>query len=115
MVTPADVRRLALALPGAAEQPYHGVPSFRVDGKVFANIPDDGHLHLMLPVDEIEAALQVFAGRCEGVRWGKRLAALRVELAAFEVEDLRTLLERAWTDRAPAASREQRRRADRAT
>jgi hypothetical protein len=35
MATWDDVRRLALALPGAEEQPLHGNPAWRVGGKLF--------------------------------------------------------------------------------
>jgi hypothetical protein len=38
MATPDDIRRLALALPEAAEADHHGMPSFRVRGKIFSTI-----------------------------------------------------------------------------
>ncbi|WP_340267697.1 MmcQ/YjbR family DNA-binding protein [Sphingobium mellinum] len=31
-----------IALPGAIEQPHHGSPSFRVGGKIFAQLSSDG-------------------------------------------------------------------------
>ena len=33
-----DLRRRALAQPGAVEADHHGIPSFRVGGKIFATI-----------------------------------------------------------------------------
>lgn len=43
MATADDVRRLALALPETDEHPsYGGRPSFRVRGKGFARLLDDG-------------------------------------------------------------------------
>lgn len=38
MATHADVRRLALALPEAYEADHHGMPSFRVNKKIFATL-----------------------------------------------------------------------------
>jgi hypothetical protein len=38
MATPDDIRRLALALPDAVEADHHGMPSFRVRGKIFSTI-----------------------------------------------------------------------------
>ncbi|MEJ0066142.1 MAG: MmcQ/YjbR family DNA-binding protein [Caulobacteraceae bacterium] len=38
MASPDDIRRLALALPEAVEADHHGMPSFRVRGKIFSTI-----------------------------------------------------------------------------
>jgi predicted DNA-binding protein (MmcQ/YjbR family) len=38
MVSPEDIRRLALALLDAVEADHHGLPSFRVRGKIFSTI-----------------------------------------------------------------------------
>jgi hypothetical protein len=38
MSTPADIRRLALALPEAVEADHHGIPSFRVGKTIFATL-----------------------------------------------------------------------------
>ncbi len=38
MASPDDIRRLALALPEATEADHHGMPSFRVKGKIFSTI-----------------------------------------------------------------------------
>lgn len=39
---PADVRALALALPGAEEGSHMGHPDFRVRGRIFASLPPGG-------------------------------------------------------------------------
>lgn len=92
-------RSISLGFPEATEEPYHGVPSFRVGGKIFANAPDSEHLHLMLGEDEIREAVSAFEG-CEEKWWGKKLSALRVTLATIEEEDLAGLLLSAWRRRA---------------
>ena len=44
--TVADVRAIALSLPGAVEAPHFDYASFRVGGRIFATLPpDDRHLH----------------------------------------------------------------------
>ncbi|MDR7466128.1 MAG: MmcQ/YjbR family DNA-binding protein [Armatimonadota bacterium] len=52
------VRRFALSLPEATEEPHSDKSSFRVKGKIFATVPPDGrHLHVF--VDEEHQDLMV--------------------------------------------------------
>jgi hypothetical protein len=55
-------------------------------------------------VDEagILTAVQSHPGICEEVFWGKRLAAVRVDLRAADAELVADLLEDAWEHKAPA-------------
>lgn len=101
MVTPRDVRRLALALPETVEADHHGFPSFRVVGKIFATLPDDGHLNVMLREDETHRAAAAAPQACEAVWWGRRLAGVRVTLAAADAKWLGALLHTAWLGKAP--------------
>jgi hypothetical protein len=49
----AQVRRFALALPEATEQPHFDFSSFRVRGKIFVTVPPHGkHIHVF--VDDLE-------------------------------------------------------------
>jgi hypothetical protein len=100
-VTADEARTLALSLPEAVEQDHHGRPSFRVNGKIFATLWDEGHMNVMLDEGGIVQAAQKQPGVCEEVWWGKRLAAVRVDLGAVDPETLRALLEEAWELRAP--------------
>ncbi len=50
-----DIRRLALALPEAAEADHHGIPSFRVAGKIFCTIHID-HPRMMVKLDPEDQA-----------------------------------------------------------
>ena len=101
MVTLAQARKLALALPEATEQDHHGRASFRVNGKIFATVPDDGHLNVMVDEHEIRAlaasAPDVFAE----VWWGAKLSAVRVALAAADRAAVAEVLEEAWRRKAP--------------
>ena len=95
-------RAIALALPEAVEQDHHGRPSFRVAGKIFATLWDEGHMNVMVDEDGIRTAVQSHPELCEEVWWGKRLAAVRVDLCAADTEILAELLEDAWERKAPA-------------
>ena len=101
MVSSDQARALALALPEAVEQDHHGFPSFRVAGKIFATLPDDAHMNVMLDPDGIRTAAQAEPSACAERWWGKRLAAVQVSLAAARAELLADLLADAWERRAP--------------
>ena len=103
MIDVRDVRRLALSLEGAVEQDHHGFPSFRVGGKIFATLPDDEHVHVMLPEDRIREIVSADSHACEEKWWGKRLAALRVSLPDAAKDRVAAMLEEAWSTRRPAS------------
>ena len=102
MATREQARELALAPPEAIEQDHHGRPSFRVGGKIFATQWDDGHMNVMLDEDGIRTATQDDPESREEVWWGKRLAAVRVDLGRTTVEALSDLLADAWELKAPS-------------
>ena len=102
MVSPEQARQLALALPEAVEQDHHGRPSFRVGGKIFATLWDESHMNVMLDEGGILTAVQAEPGTCEEVWWGRRLAAVRVDLRSADEELLAGLLEDAWEGKAGA-------------
>jgi hypothetical protein len=74
MTTLAQARALALGLPEATEPDHHGMVSFRVRGKIFATVPDDTHLRVMVDEMEIRAAVAENPNACQEFYWGKRLA-----------------------------------------
>jgi hypothetical protein len=98
-VTADDARRLALALPDTVEQPHHGRPSFRVGGKILATLWDEDHMNVMLDEDGIRTAVQSQPEICAEVWWGRRLAAVRVDLGRADDDLLGSLLEDAWETR----------------
>jgi hypothetical protein len=95
MARPGDVRRLALALPDAVEQDHHGFPSFRVRGRIFATLPDETTLRVMLDEDGIRTAIHDAPDVCSEQWWGKKLAAVAVDLPAADPELVARLLEEA--------------------
>ncbi len=101
MVKVREVRRLALSLPETTEQDHHGFPSFRVAKKIFATVPDDEHLHVMVGPDEVDMAVSAASHAVEELWWGKKLAGVRVNLAAANLDLLTLLLSEAWRRKAP--------------
>jgi hypothetical protein len=95
-MSPDDARRLALALPDATEQDHHGRPSFRVKGKIFATLWDERHMNVMVDEPGIHTAVQTNPEVCEEMWWGKRLAAVQVDLTRADEPLLTELLEDAW-------------------
>jgi hypothetical protein len=106
MISHDEARAVALALPGAVECDHHGRPSFRVHGKIFATLWDAEHMNVMLDPDGILTAVQAHPDVCAERWWGKRLAALSVDLCGVARELLTELLGDAYERRdAPAARR----------
>lgn len=101
MVSREEARELALALPEAVEQDHHGRPSFRIAGKIFATQWDGERMNVMLDEGGILTAIDSRPEACEEVRWGKRLAAVRVDLRRIDRQTLESLLADAWEGKAP--------------
>ena len=99
----AKARAVALALPETTEQDHHGMPSFRVRGKIFATVPDDTQIRIMVDEHEIRAAVEANPDSCAEFYWGKRLACVVVTLRAASAALLTELLTEAWLRKAPAA------------
>ncbi len=101
MVTLDHVRALALGLPEAVEQDHHGRPSFRVAGRIFATLWDETHMNAMLDEPGIRTAVEAHPGTCQERWWGKRLAAVQVDLKRADAELVEELLTDAWEHKAP--------------
>jgi hypothetical protein len=101
VVSAEEARQLALAFPEAVEQDHHGRPSFRVGGKIFATLWDAERMNVMLDEDGIRTAIHDEPDACEPIRWGKRLAAVGVNLRLIEAATLESFLADAWETKAP--------------
>ena len=100
MVTAVAARRLALSFAEVTEQDHHGIPSFRVGNKIFATVPDDTHLRVMLDPDATQLAVADDPAYAE-LWWGKKLSGVTVTLAGADPQRLGELLEEAWRRVAP--------------
>ncbi len=101
MTTLARARKIALGLPEATEQDHHDMTSFRVRGKIFATVPDATHLRVMVDETEIRAAVAANPEACQELYWGKRLAAVVVDLRRADPDLVEELLTDAWMRKAP--------------
>jgi hypothetical protein len=99
-MTADDARRLALSLPDAVEQDHHGRPSFRVKGKIFATLWTPEELNVMVDESRILSAVDEAPATCSEVMWGKRLAAVKVQLPDADPELVEDLLRTAHARRA---------------
>jgi hypothetical protein len=101
MVSLTELRRLALSLPETTEEDHHGIPSFRIRGKIFATVPDDAHVRVFLAAEATQAAIDEDPAACAELWWGKRLQGVTVRLAHADHRRLAELLEDAWRGKAP--------------
>jgi hypothetical protein len=76
--------------------------SAAVVGRIFATLWDAEHMNVMLDEPGIRTAVAAHPGICAEVMWGKRLAAVRVNLPAVDPALLSDLLADAWQGKAPA-------------
>ncbi len=102
-VTLTAVRELALALPGATEEPHFDMVSFRVRGKIFATVPpDELHLHVFVDEAETQACVAEDPAIFEPLLWGGKPRGLRVSMASAAADRVGELLEESWRRKAPA-------------
>jgi hypothetical protein len=98
----ADVREIALALPGTSEEPHFEKTSFRVGKKIFATVPSGEEvLHVFVDAEESRACVAQDPETFEELWWGKKLMGLRVVLEGVNAEHVRELLDEAWRRKAP--------------
>jgi hypothetical protein len=96
-----EVRRFALSLPGAYEQAHFEKSSFRIGGKIFATVPPGGrHLHVFVDEHEARASVADDPSAFEELKWGKKLAGVRVDLRVADRDTVVELLEESWRRRA---------------
>jgi hypothetical protein len=104
MASPDDIRRLALALPEAIEADHHGIPSFRVGGKIFCTLHlAQPRMMVKLDPEDQRNLSEGHPGVVEPVPgyWGRKGSTF----VAYEPADetlIERLLEMAWTGAAPA-------------
>ncbi|MFT5645284.1 MAG: hypothetical protein ACI83P_002854, partial [Janthinobacterium sp.] len=103
MVDLNELRYLALSFPDASEEDHQDRPSFRVGGKIFATLPDDLHVSVMLDAQQAQEAILQAPGACAQLCWGERLAGITVNLACADLDLLAAALTSAWRRKAPAA------------
>jgi hypothetical protein len=98
-----DVRRLALALPEAAEGDDHDTPAFTVGGKIFCTLKDDPcRITIKLTAEDQDNLVAGHPGVIEPVDgyWGRKgWTVVRCDLA--DEATITMLLRLAWGNVAP--------------
>lgn len=102
-MTPAEFRKLALALPGAEEHRHMDHPDFRVNGKIFATLgyPNEAWAMVKLYPDQqrdFEAINPGVFVRLKGA-WGRK-GCTNVLLAGAKPARVRAALHAAWRNTA---------------
>ena len=101
MMSLAQVRRFALSLPEATEEPHFNFASFRVRKKIFVTVPPgEEYIHLFVPAGEREEALAAHPDFLEELWWGKKVLGLRATLATSAPAVLKGLIRSAWESKA---------------
>jgi hypothetical protein len=101
-VTFAAARRLALALPGVVEGTAYRTPAFRVAGRFFFRLREDGAtLAVRIDFDTREALMQARPETFFITDHYKGYPAMLVRLATVRRPELKALLEQSWRQVAP--------------
>ncbi len=106
-MTMSQVREFALALPEVTEEPHHHLSSFRVRGKIFVTVlPDEKTIRVFVGEELREPALTRYPEFLEKLFWGKKAVGLGVTLAQAKPAAVESLIEAAWSAKAPKSLQE---------
>jgi hypothetical protein len=102
MITADELRQAALSLPEAEERETWGHPTFRVRGKMFAALADDGSQASVKATRQEQEALVAADPETFGVpAYVGRHGWVSIRLATVDPVEVRELLEEAWRRTAP--------------
>ena len=97
-----QVRKFALSLPEATEEPHFEYTSFRVKGKIFATAPpNEEHLHIFVEEEHRAPLIAVEPETYEALRWGSKVVGVRVALERASSGTVNRLLLESWARKAP--------------
>jgi hypothetical protein len=102
-----ELRKIALALPGAEEAPHHNLTAFKVGGKIFATFGERAK-PLMVKLDpedqhNMASAHPAIVVPVPGY-WGRKGSTF-VDVSAADLDLVARLIELAWRRSAPARYR----------
>ena len=95
-----QLRMVALELPETEERKQSGTPAFAVRGKGFVSVTKGGNVHLWLSSTDVD---EVIAARpqAEPLSRSGKVIGVAIPLAEVNGKDLRELVRKSWTVRAP--------------
>lgn len=92
-----QVRKYALSLPDATEEPHFDRTSFRVRRKIFVTArPSESFIHIFVGDEQREPALAMHADCMEKLTWGAKVVGLRVALGQAPATAVKDLIHAAW-------------------
>lgn len=100
MTTMRQLRMIAHELPETEEDSRAGRPSFSVRGKRFVSVDKDGHVLLPLADGDVDEAVAAHP-RADPISRNGTVTGIAIPLAEVNGKDLRELVRKAWSVRAP--------------
>jgi hypothetical protein len=101
-VTPVAARRMALRMPETIEGPCYGTPGYRVRGKLFARLREDGAtLVVSVDRDTCDALLEANPKAFFLTEHYRPYDWVLVRLSAVSENELEDMLRFAWSRKAP--------------
>jgi hypothetical protein len=102
-ITLEQIRELALALPKTEEGTSYGTPAFRVSGKLFLRMHEDGEsLVVKVHPDDRELRMRAVPETFYITEHYRNYPWMLVRLSTVSPDDLSDLIEEAWRQSAPA-------------
>ncbi len=101
MVTPEMASKLALSLPQVDEGSHHGTPAFRVRGRLFARLRDDGMMVVRIDPGYRDVLVSSAPDRFVVTQHYQDYPWMLVRLDAVGPQELDDLLADAWSQVAP--------------
>jgi hypothetical protein len=100
-----EVRTICMALPGVEESTYYGTPAFKVHGKAFCRLKEDGTTLVLfdVPTEEREVICEADPDIYFFTDHYRDWPAVLARLPACGPEHVKGYLERSWRKRAPKA------------
>ena len=101
-VTRAQVKQIALSLPGAHEKPSYGKPAFFIEKKFFTRLREDGSIVMRVgSIEQRDMMLELDPETYFITDHYKDWPGLLVRISAITPGELKTMLERRWREIAP--------------
>lgn len=97
-----EVRAICMAMPEVEEGAYYGTPAFKVAGKAFCRLKEDGETLVLfdVPIEEREVICEADPEVYYFTDHYRDWPAVLARLSAATPEHVRGYLERSWTKRA---------------
>jgi hypothetical protein len=102
-LTKAQINKIVLSFPGAAEKPSYGKPAFLIEKKFFTRLrPEDASLVLFVgSIDERDMLIEADPALFHITDHYKNYPTVLARISKLDAKTLRGMLERRWREIAP--------------